>query len=210
VKPAARRSAPKVVDRQRSAPMKQDIKRILDVIDPPTAARMECLRTVIGAVRAIARAAPRELPGNVKLQLAALKRGRAALMRLDAPDWCVKDLDRLIFDRSAIFAPLKYPVFASDGSISGSRIIKRAVVDSGGGKAARHDARRKEVAAALAFELRIRFCDGFPEGARLYELADLLFEVAMGHAGKCKHACADFLQAVHREVSIDKRAWRRR
>jgi hypothetical protein len=186
------------------------IKRILDAIGPPPAAQMECLRTVTGAVRAIARAAPRELPGKVKLQLAALKRARAALKRLDAPDWCIKDLDRITLDRSAILAPLRYPVFAGDGSISGSRIVKRDVVASGGGKDARHDARRKEVAAALAFELRIRFCDGFPEGAHFYELADLLVEAATGRAGKCNHACADFLQAVHRGVEIDKRAWRRR
>jgi len=44
--------------------------------------RKECLHAAINAVKTIARAAPRELPGNVKLQLAALRRARAALMRL--------------------------------------------------------------------------------------------------------------------------------
>ncbi len=56
---------------------KQNIRRIL-----PAAVRKECLHAAINAVKTIARAAPRELPGNVKLQLAALRRARAALMRL--------------------------------------------------------------------------------------------------------------------------------
>jgi hypothetical protein len=145
----------------------------------------------------------------VESQLAILKRMRAvAMVRLDG---LVEDLDRHIADRSAALAPpLRYPVFASDGSISGSKIVKPVVVASGGSPAARLVARQKEVTAISAFELRIRFCDEFPEGAQFIKTADLLFEAATGRAGKCRPACVRFLQALRGQVPIDKSAWKGR
>ena len=136
--------------------------------------------------------------GEREIATRGFKAGARRADALDTPKRFVDELDRLIVGRSAALAIRRH-----------DQVTKIAVAASGGGKAARHDARRKEMAAALAFELWIRFCDGFPEGARLYELADFLFEAATGRAGNCRPACVGFLRAVKRQVPIDKNAWKR-
>jgi hypothetical protein len=206
----------------------QVVERILEMIGPTerrftgadAAVNLEYPDVVANLVRWIRAISPSKPPGELKSRLEAdkkaLERARAALVHLS--DWLnyLPDNERSRLRVVKRFnANLDRLIERCRGDLD--QLIERCrhrttelKIERGGGPAAaRHRAREKEAAALGASELWFRYCDGFPEGDRFYTIANWLFQAATGKPGDCKPACAAFLQALHQEVSIDKRAWRR-